>query len=182
GLKPIKCGHFLRYFFSFAVFFGSCFYAFTSLALATVFALYASLLCIISVIDWHYKLISPAMCQFLLSSGIIAAYGEITSISLEQSLQSALFGFTAFFIIYHLSKLYYRQEALGRGDYWLVAGLAAFIPWQMLPLMILIACLSALSYGLWLKYHKREIGYIPFAPFLTIGGIFTFLLNNASIV
>lgn len=181
ALEPIKCGHFLRYFFTFSLFFGLCFYGFTDIWFAAITACYGSLLFVIGKIDWHYKLISPAVCQQLLLLGIGSAYFNIIPLSVEQSLCSAVLGFTGFFIIYHLAKFSYKQEALGRGDYWLIAALAAFIHWQNLPLMIFIACSSATIYAIWRKYRQKPIKFIPFAPFLGVGGAFTFLINSASI-
>lgn len=181
ALTPIKCGHFLRYFFTFAAFFGLCFCSSENLAFALVTACYGSLLFVIGKIDWHYKLISPAICQQLLVLGIGSAYFHIIPLSLEQSLSAAAIAFLCFFVLYHLAKQYYKQEAFGRGDYWFISALAAFIPLHNLPLMIFIACISAIIYTIWLKYRRKPIDFIPFAPFLSLGGTFTFFINSVSI-
>lgn len=180
-IQPIKCGHFFYYFFAFGLFFLWCAVTFSNSLTAIIVACYGSILFVIGKIDWHYKLISPANCQLLLALGIGSAYFQIIPLSLEQSLHSAALGFICFFVVYHLAKWHYKQEAFGRGDYWLISALAAFIPWQNLPLMIFIACISAIIYAMWLKWQKKPINFIPFAPFLNLGGAFTFLTNSASI-
>ena len=181
-LKPLKCGHFSRYFFIFAAFFTVCFYLIPEARAALSFALYITLLWIISLLDWHYRLIPVALCQQLMVLALICAYGQIIPLNVEQSLLGIACGFVSFFLIYQGAKYYYRQEAFGRGDYWLIAGLAGFIPWQHLPLMIFIACVSALIYAIRLKLRQQANRFIPFAPFLCLGGLFTFCLNNVSII
>lgn len=180
-LKPLKCGHFLKYFFLSAVFFLCCFYAIAEFGAALFFALYCTLLWTISRLDWHYHLIPLTLCQQLIALSTLAAYTQILPLSIEESLRNTAIGFIVFFLVYQGAKYYYRQEAFGRGDYWLIAGLSGFIPWSHIPLMIFIACTAALLYAFWLKRHLQTPRFIPFAPFLSLGGLFTFYCNNVSI-
>ena len=185
-LQPIKCGHFFKYFFAFGMSFGLSIYCFQPFGFGFLFALYGALSFLIAKLDWHYRLIPIAQCQQLMALGIIGSHQQWLSIMMEQSLQSIAIGFISFFLIYHAAKYYYRQEAFGRGDYWLIAGLSAFIPWQAIPLMIFIACISGLLYAAFLIWRQRgatsiPFTSIPFAPFLNLGGLFTFWMNNVSI-
>ncbi|SSY93807.1 Uncharacterised protein [Aggregatibacter aphrophilus] len=59
---------------------------------------FCSLLFAISVVDGYYRLISPALCQNLFALGLGAAYWQITPLTLEQSLQSAVI-FSPFFLL-----------------------------------------------------------------------------------
>ena len=140
-------------------------------------ALYITILSAISLVDWHYRLISPTLCQTLLALGLGAAYWQIGALSLEQSLQSAVLFGGVFYAIYHAAKGYYRQEALGRGDYWLALGLGAFMPAQQLPAFLFLACLFGLIYTTYAKYRNRTLNAVPFGPFLSLSGIVCLLLN-----
>ena len=89
-LKPLK-RHFSAPLYSllFTLLFIIC-YAINEPLQALCFALYGALLIAISLVDWHYRLISPALCQALFTLGLGAAYWQIGTLTLEQSLQSAV--------------------------------------------------------------------------------------------
>ncbi len=73
-----------------------------------------------------------------------------------------------FYIIYHLSKWFYKKEALGRGDYWLALGIGAYLTIAHLPLFLFIACLLGI-----IVYWISRKPVLPFAPFLCISLIVT---------
>ncbi|MGQ0287059.1 prepilin peptidase [Pasteurellaceae bacterium 22721_9_1] len=175
SLQPIKCGHFSYYFVAGAFYTLLCCYLIADPTLLFYWLLVSGLLLVIAKIDWHYQLIPMECCQLLCACGVASAYFQLSSLSLPQSLQSACCGFIVFWLIFQLAKYYYRQEALGRGDYWLVGALASFHPWQRLPLMIFLACLSALIFTSF--QYKNKPKMLPFGPFLIIGHISTFMLN-----
>ncbi|MDH2926578.1 prepilin peptidase [Lonepinella koalarum] len=171
-LMPIKCAGFWLYFLVGAILFGLNAYYFINPIQALFWLTSGVLLFLIAKIDGHYQFISVTHCQCLMALGVSGAYFQFTPISLEQSLQSLLIGFGAFYLIFYLAQCYYHQDALGRGDYWLIAALSSFYDWQQLPYLIFVACCSGLIFAgiKWLKGEK--IDYLPFAPFLVIGQVF----------
>lgn len=171
-LKPIKSGQNWQYFLGANLLFCINTVLVDDLLLGLSFTALLIILIVISVIDWYYKLISPALCQFLLCGGLCSAYFNYFSLTLEKSLFSAMVSFLIFWSIFHLSKWCYHAEVFGRGDYWLIAALSSFLPWQSLPLFIFLSCLLAIIYALIAKTQT-----IPFAPFLSIGAISTFMLG-----
>lgn len=176
-LKPINCLS-LPFYILFSIAFSLICYAITENTWSTIIYLcYVALVICIARIDLAYQLISVHLCQLLLALGIFSAWLGVSELTLEQSLLSALIGFVSFYAIYALAKIYYGREALGRGDYWLILGLASFIRWQQLPLLVFIACLCGIFYVLAQKLRGQLISQIPFAPFLIAGEIGLWLLN-----
>ncbi|WP_109077840.1 prepilin peptidase [Aggregatibacter kilianii] len=177
-LKPLK-GQRSMYFYalSFATLFLLCYVTHAEPLKALCLALYCALLIAISLVDWQYRLISPALCQALFALGLGAAYWQISPLTLAQSLQSAVIFFGVFYAIYHAAKWYYRREALGRGDYWLALGLGAYLPAQQLPVFLFLASLFGLIYAAGAKYRNRTLNAVPFGPFLSLSGLVCLLLN-----
>lgn len=176
-LQPIKCGSNLECFVGFATLFFCCALLFGPSLLAAIIGVKCSLLAIISLLDFNYRLIPTALCQQLMTLGVLASYAQLLPQPLEETLLSGAIGFVLFWLFYHLATLLYQKEAFGRGDYWLLGGLACFHPWQALPQLIFTACVSALIYATWKKWRKQPVQFIPFAPFLCFGGLLTFGLN-----
>ena len=174
SLKPIKCGHFLLYFISWAALFLASYLYFSSELTALLVAGATALLFIIAKLDWHYQLIPIEICHLLTALSFALAYFNYSTVSLQQAVQSYAYGFLFFWILFHIAAYCYKLEAFGRGDYWLIAALASFHPWQDLPLMIFISSLSAI---LFVVFRREKIQFIPFAPFLILGHIFSLVLN-----
>lgn len=82
----------------FALLFALCYWLNENILTAICWACFCSLLFAISVVDGYYRLISPALCQNLFALGLGAAYWQITPLTLEQSLQSAVI-FSPFFLL-----------------------------------------------------------------------------------
>lgn len=173
-IQPIKCGSNLSGF----MVFGGIYFALAGWLqdpfFTAIIALKCSLLMVISLIDYHYKLIPLALCQQLMGLGLFASYLQLLPTGIEESFICGTIGFVTFWLLYHFAKFYYRTEAFGRGDYWLIGGLATFHSWQALPQLIFTACLAALLYCGWLKIRQQSVKFIPFAPFLCFGGFVTF--------
>lgn len=69
---------------------------------------------------------------------------------------------------------------MGYGDFKLVALFGAWIGWQLLPLLILMASAVGAIIGISMmlfKNHQREQA-IPFGPYLAIAGWITMLWGN----
>ncbi|TCP95742.1 type 4 prepilin peptidase 1 [Cricetibacter osteomyelitidis] len=177
-LTPLKCGANWRYFLAGGIFFAGLYVCYPSFLLVCVIGLFFILCFTISVIDWHYQLISPALCQGLLVLGIFSAWQNINSISLDDALISTFTAWSLFFLLFYLARFIYQKEAFGRGDYWLITALATFIHWQTLPLFILLSCLFALCYAVYQKLRKQSIKkQIPFAPFLCLAMMAVWVIN-----
>lgn len=163
AIQPKKCGQIWRYFClagsllaCLQIYFNDD--LFTLWIGSTLLILWA-----ISYLDWHYQLISPTPCLWLLALGLFGAQNGFSAFTLAESLQSAAGFFLVFYGIYWLAKAYYKQEAFGRGDYWLALGLGSFLPLENLPHFLLLACMLGIGGALILRKTK---GFLPFGPFM----------------
>ncbi|TCJ97971.1 type 4 prepilin peptidase 1 [Volucribacter psittacicida] len=168
----LKCGHFWLYFFSFACLFILFFLLIEPWQYTIIYCLFISITGAISIIDWQHRLISLSLCQCLLWLSLIVAWLEWHFLSLEQVLTSIMLGFSCCYLLYYLSRWIWQKEALGRGDYWLVAGLVGFIPYSELPLFFFIASSMGLSYAFYQYLRGNRLTEIPFAPFLSLSAAF----------
>ena len=153
--------------------------------------LFLSILICISLIDIESFWIPQGLLNFGFFSGIFSLTftGFITEnfidfYSLAISLSAALIAFLIFESLRYLAKYIFKKEALGKGDSKLVAMISLWLG----PLGTLFAvgiayifaaifCLFGISFNL-IKYRQ----VIPFAPFLSLGGLFTWFYGNEFII
>ena len=167
-IQSQKCGHICLYFLGFGLCFAALYYFLQDELFTLWLAITLSLIFVISWLDWHYQLISPTPCLFLFFLGLFGAHQKLSILTLSQSLESAVSFFGVFYIIYHLSKWFYKKEALGHGDYWLALGIGAYLTIAHLPLFLFIACLLGI-----IVYWISRKSVLPFAPFLCLSLIIT---------
>ena len=163
AIQSQKCGHIFLYFLGFGLCFAALYHFLQDELFTLWLAITLSLIFVISWLDWYYQLISP-----LFFLGLFGAHQKFSILTLSQSLESAVSFFGVLYIIYHLSKWFYKKEALGRGDYWLALGIGAYLTIEHLPLFLFIACLLGI-----MAYWISRQPVLPFAPFLCLSLIIT---------
>ncbi|MDX2264101.1 MAG: A24 family peptidase [Hyphomicrobiales bacterium] len=104
--------------------------------------------------------------------------------SLAEALASAAAGGAALLAFRSLYQWWRGRAGLGLGDVKLFAAAGVWTSWQGLAPMLLIACLSALIYGL-ILWRRRggdlRAQKLPFGPFLCLGLWLTWLYNAPSV-
>ena len=98
-------------------------------------------------------------------------------VSLEQAVVGAAVGYMSLYSVFWLFKLLTGKEGMGHGDFKLFALFGAWIGWQLLPLLILMASVVGAIVGISLilfKGHQRQQA-IPFGPYLAVSGWITML-------
>jgi leader peptidase (prepilin peptidase)/N-methyltransferase len=96
-------------------------------------------------------------------------------VPLNEAIIGAVVGYTSLYSIFWLFKLVTGKDGMGYGDFKLFALFGAWIGWQLLPLLILMASGVSAVVGISLivfKGHKREQA-IPFGPYLAVAGWIT---------
>ena len=130
-------------------------------------------------IDFDTQLLPDDICLPLLWLGLIAnslgAYTDIVS-----ALWGAVSGYMLLCSVFWLFKLVTGREGMGYGDFKLLAALGAWVGWQLLPMIILIASITGLIAAIlmmiFLSYDRRVP--IAFGPYLALGGWLSFMYSR----
>jgi leader peptidase (prepilin peptidase)/N-methyltransferase len=132
----------------------------------------------LALIDWDTTVLPDALTLPLMWAGLAsAAHGWLPELSLFQSLTGAMVGYLSLWAVYWLFKLATGKEGMGYGDFKLLAALGAWLGWQaILPIVLMASVLGALV-GLAMKAggSLREGRFVPFGPFLAGGGLVVML-------
>ncbi len=153
--------------------------------------LFLSILICITLIDIESFWIPQGLINFGFFSGIFCGISIsflnnqfINFYSISKSLGCSLIAYLIFESLRYFARLVFKKEALGKGDSKLVAMMALWLG----PLGTLFAV--GMSYifaaifcliGIALKFIRYR-QFIPFAPFLSAGGLFTWFFGNEFIL
>ena len=140
---------------------------------ALCWALFATTLLALAVIDWQTTLLPDDLTQALVWGGLIASASGWLPLRLDQSVWGAVAGYGVLWCVATAFERITGKQGMGAGDFKLLAGLGAWLgPLALIPLLML-ASLSGAIFGLTLKFIDRlhPDGYIPFGPFLAAAGL-----------
>ncbi|MFQ3288650.1 MAG: leader peptidase (prepilin peptidase)/N-methyltransferase [Alteromonadaceae bacterium] len=128
----------------------------------------------LTLIDLDHMLLPDQIVMPLLWLGLLFNING-GFVPLNEAIIGAVVGYTSLYSIFWLFKLVTGKDGMGYGDFKLFALFGAWIGWQLLPLLILMASGVAAVVGISLivfKGHKREQA-IPFGPYLAVAGWIT---------
>ncbi len=130
-------------------------------------------------IDMETHLLPDEITIPLLWVGVLTAlvFGHVSP---ADSIIGAVVGYTALWIVYWAFRLLTGREGMGHGDFKLLAALGAWLGWQALPAVVLLASIAGLLYAavaLIRRAIKRDQP-IPFGPFLAASGWVTLLFRE----
>lgn len=125
----------------------------------------------LAIIDLRDGLLPDALTLPLLAFGLVTAYLADPSLVLPH-LTGAVVGFASFAVIRWLYRLLRGREGLGRGDLKLLAASGAWVSWDGLPSVVLIAALTGLLAVLVGRIAGRRLTLdqrLAFGPYLCLG-------------
>ena len=133
---------------------------------------FAAILLALAMIDWDTTLLPDGLTLPLLWGGLVAAALGWT-VALPTALWGAVAGYLSLWSVYWLFKLTTGKEGMGYGDFKLLAALGAWLGWQMIVPMLLLASVIGAVVGIAMKLAAtlREGRYVPFGPFLAGAGL-----------
>jgi leader peptidase (prepilin peptidase)/N-methyltransferase len=137
----------------------------------------------LAAIDWDTTVLPDALTLPLLWAGLLAAAAGWT-LPLADALWGAVAGYLALWSVYWLFKLATGKEGMGYGDFKLLAALGAWLGWQMIVPIVLMASLIGAVVGIAMKMSRslREGRYVPFGPFLAGAGIVVMLAGAPAVL
>jgi leader peptidase (prepilin peptidase)/N-methyltransferase len=129
-------------------------------------------------IDLDHQLLPDLLTLPLLWLGLLAsltgwqARGHALPVEPAHAIAGAAIGYLALWTVYHAFRLLTGKEGMGYGDFKLLAALGAWMGWQMLlPIVLLAAGVGALVGVVLIVTRRHERGNpIPFGPFLAAAG------------
>lgn len=138
----------------------------------TLAALFFTWICIcLTFIDLDHHLLPDQLTLLLLWIGLFCSMFNLFTNS-----QDAIIGAIAGYSIFALTQWTFEwatgKHGMGQGDLKFLAALGAFLGWQMLPLIILLASLSGIIFSLTHMAIKKNFksAPLPFGPYLAVAG------------
>ena len=141
-------------------------------SIATVMTLVLMyMLVALSFIDLDHKLLPDQLTLPLLWLGLaVNAFGLVTH--LEDAFWGAVAGYVSLWLVYWGFRLATGKHGMGYGDFKLLAALGAWLGWQALPIIVLVAAVAGMIVGLALRIRTSPTDpQMPFGPFLSMGGL-----------
>lgn len=148
--------------------------------LTTVAALVLSwALIALTFIDLRHQILPDAITLPLLWLGLLLSlFGIFTDP--RSSIIGACVGYLSLWSVYHLFRLITGKEGMGYGDFKLLALFGAWLGWQMLPSIILLASFTGAVIGIAMILLRRTERGIPiaFGPYLAAAGWLALLVGD----
>jgi leader peptidase (prepilin peptidase)/N-methyltransferase len=135
--------------------------------------LFVTALLMLSLIDFQHYLLPDAITLPGIVTGVGATLMPGWPVTLLDSTLSAAVGYFAMMVLAKAAEAYYGEEALGQGDWKMVAMLGAFLGSTKLLLVVLVANAAGAAVGLLLVAALGEAGRqkLPLGSFLGASGI-----------
>lgn len=136
------------------------------------FMLYGAWLLALAWIDYLHRLLPDLLTQSLLWMGLLFHLVD-DRVALEDAVIGAAAGYLTLGAVYLLGRWRYGYDVMGRGDMKCLAALGAWLGWQTLPPVLLLASLFTLALALWhiVRQSANRRSEFPFGPGLALAGL-----------
>lgn len=126
----------------------------------------------LSVIDARTLTLPDVLTLSFLWLGLLLNIADLFA-DLTSAVIGAFVGYAFLWSLFQLHRWLRGVEGMGYGDFKLLAGIGAWLGWQDLPLVVMVAAMSGLLWAsiLWLRDGLNSSARIPFGPFLSIGAL-----------
>jgi len=123
-------------------------------------------------IDFDHQLLPDQITLPLLWLGLALNLWLGLFASLEEAVIGAIAGYLSLWSVFHLFRLLTGKEGMGFGDFKLLAALGAWMGWQVLPVIILLASFVGAVAGIAIMIATRRGKEVPiaFGPYLAAAG------------
>src|SRR5699024_7465481 len=114
---------------------------------AALAAILAWALLALAVIDWQTQLLPDSITMPLLWLGLLAACAGVFTEPVS-AIVGAAAGYISLWLVYQLFRLLTGKHGMGYGDFKLLAVLGAWLGWQQLPVIVVLASAAGAASGL----------------------------------
>lgn len=138
----------------------------------TVAALFFTwILIALTFIDLDFHLLPDHLTLLLLWLGLLASIYSLFT-DCHDAIIGAIAGYLVFAFTQWIFKLITGKIGMGQGDYKFLAALGAYLGWQQLPIIVLLASLIGVIFGLTHMAIKKRYKSVPlpFGPYLAVAG------------
>ncbi len=134
----------------------------------------------LALIDYDHQLLPDSITLPLLWLGLLLSLFGIFTDS-HAALIGAIAGYLSLWMVFQLFRLLTGKEGMGYGDFKLLAVFGAWLGWQLLPQIVLMATVAGASYGviLLITGQQQRAQPLPFGPFLALAGWISVLWGDA---
>jgi leader peptidase (prepilin peptidase) / N-methyltransferase len=142
---------------------------------------FTSMLIALAVIDFDHQILPDNLTLPLIWIGLLVnLYPNPTFAPLTSAVIGAVAGYLSLWSVFHIFRLITGKEGMGYGDFKLFAAFGAWLGWQNLPLIILLASFVGAIVGgaLILMLGRDRQLPIPFGPFLCAAAWIALLWGN----
>lgn len=128
------------------------------------------LICL-TFIDLDYHLLPDQLTLLLLWIGLFLSIFAIFTHA-HDAILGAIIGYSIFAITQMLFKFATGKVGMGQGDYKFLAALGAYLGWQQIPIIILLASVIGIIFGVTHMALKKQFKSVPlpFGPYLAVAG------------
>ncbi len=133
----------------------------------------------LTFIDLDHHLLPDHLTFFLLWMGLLFSILPVFATS-RDAILGAVSGYIIFAIVQESFKLVTGKVGMGQGDFKFLAALGAYLGWQQLPIIILLASIIGLIFGVIQMTLKKQFKSvpIPFGPYLALAGWISMMWGN----
>src|SRR3990167_6605069 len=146
-------------------------------ALSAMFFTWA-VICL-TFVDLDYHLLPDQLTLSLLWVGLLSSLYTLF-INSHDAILGAIAGYLIFAITQWVFERITGKTGMGQGDFKFLAAMGAYLGWQMLPLIILLASVSGIIFTFTHMVIKRQYKSVPlpFGPYLAVAGWIALLWCN----
>lgn len=134
----------------------------------------------LSLIDSSTYLLPDMLTLPLMWLGLLV-HSVTSEVTIHDSLYGAVAGYLALWSLYWGFKILSNKEGMGYGDFKLLAALGAWMGWQSLPYLCILAALIGLVFITMRAFVRKKTGKIPFGPCLAIAGAVVYISQESNI-
>ncbi|HDT4958110.1 TPA: prepilin peptidase [Enterobacter kobei] len=129
------------------------------------------------LIDLEHQLLPDTLTLPLLWAGLLAKVSGILPGSLDDAILGAAAGYLTLWLLATLYRHWRGIDALGMGDAKLLAAFGAWLGWQALPTLLLLAAAGGIvvTVAAHLLQGRDLHQPVPFGPFLSLAGAGLFI-------